>query len=491
MNAVERLLGDDALARFGPRPAFLYGDDVVTYDALAARVRAAAATYARLGVGPGDRVLVLLRDSPGYATAWLGAVWAGAVAIGLNTKLGDDDLRYVAADSGARMLVSERGLARDIGIPSVDIGTLEAAAAEAPAHRGSRERAAFWLYSSGTTGRPKGVVHAHRAILCSGQAQREVLGLQAGDRVLATSKLFFAYALEHGMLGPLSFGGCSVLSPDWAEPRAIAELAARRAPTAFFSVPSFYRSLLALPSGALAPFRDVRRFAAAGERLPEAIVSAWREATGGEIHSIYGMSETYAVSLVTRPGTSTGRHTGRPLEGVDVRLEALDGATVPQGGAGELWVRHPALALEYANRPEQTQAQFRDGWFCSRDLFSVDQDGFYVHEGRSDELLKVAGQWVKPAEIEQAATAVAGVTDAACVPFADADGLERVALFVCAPAEGDAAADAVRAACERALARHQRPKLIRVVPELPRTATGKVQRFRLRELLAREDASTP
>jgi len=488
MNAVERLLGPEALARFGDRPAFVFDTEVTSYAALAGRVRGAAEAYARLGVAPGDRVLILLRDSPRYAVAWLGAVWHGAVAIGLNTKLGDADLRYVAEDSGARLLVSEPGLVRDLGIAAADIGAIDAGAGHADAHRGSAERPAFWLYSSGTTGRPKGVMHAHRAVLSSGQAQREALGLAEADRVLTTSKLFFAYALEHGLLGPLSFGGCSILNADWAEPEAVVELVRHESPTAFFSVPSFYRALLGMPSSRLEPFRRVRRFAAAGERLPEPIVSAWRGATGGEIHSIYGMSETYAVSLVTRPGTSTGRHTGRPLAGVDARLELLDGSPVPAGETGELWLRHPALALGYANRPELTHAQFRDGWFCTRDLFSIDGEGYFVHEGRSDELLKVAGQWVKPAEIEQAASAVPGVTDAACVPFADANGLERVALFVCASGNAIAAADAVQAACERQLARHERPKLIRVVPELPRTATGKIQRFRLRELLAHDGA---
>ena len=486
MNAVERLLGPEALARFGGRTAFLFGAEALSYAALAGRVRGAAEAYARLGVAPGDRVLILLRDSPRYAVAWLGAVWLGAVAIGLNTKLGDADLRYVVEDSGARLLVSEPCLVRDLGLATVDIDTIDSGPGEADAHRGPADRPAFWLYSSGTTGRPKGVIHAHRAILSSGQAQREVLGLVETDRVLTTSKLFFAYALEHGLLGPLTFGGCSILNADWAEPEAVVELVRRESPTAFFSVPSFYRALLAMPASRLEPFRGVRRFAAAGERLPEPIVSAWRGATGGEIHSIYGMSETYAVSLVTRPGTSTGRHTGLPLPGVDARLESLDGSPVAAGDSGELWVRHPALALGYANRPEQTQAQFRDGWFRTRDLFSIDGDGHYVHEGRSDELLKVAGQWVKPAEIEQAASGVPGVTDAACVPFADANGLERVALFVCASGSAIAAADAVQAACERQLARHERPKLIRVVPELPRTATGKIQRFRLRELLARD-----
>ena len=480
MNAAEHLLGEAALARHGARAALYCGDECVTYAALAARVRGAANAYAKAGVDPGDRVLVLLRDTPSFAVAWLGALWRGAVPVGLNNKLGDADLRHIGSDSGARLLVTEASLAREIGVPSVDARAIDCGDGTAQPHLGSPERPAFWLYSSGTTGRPKGVVHAHRAVLASGQAQREVLGISAGDCVLTTSKLFFAYALENGLLGPLVLGASSVLVPDWAEPEGICELVARSRPAAFFSVPSFYRRLLALQPQTMACFRHVRRFTAAGERLPAQIVQAWRSATGGELLSIYGMSETYCVSIMTRPGSSTGGHTGTPLDGVDARLEGAAGTP------GELWLKHPALALGYANRPKETQEQFRDGWFCTRDMFARDANGNYVHQGRSDELVKVSGQWVRPGEIEETVLAVPAVADAACVPFPDNDGLERLALFVTARGDPDAAAKAAGEACNCALQRHQRPKWIRAIAELPRTATGKVQRFRLREILARE-----
>ncbi len=486
MNAAERLLGEAALARHGARVALYCGDESVTYEALAARVRGAAQAYAMAGVEPGNRVLVLLRDTPSFAVAWLGALWRGAVPIGLNNKLGEADLRHIASDSDARLLVTEASLARETGVRSVDAGDIDCGPGTRPPHLGSAERPAFWLYSSGTTGRPKGVMHAHRAVLASGQAQGEVLGIGAGERVLTTSKLFFAYALENGLLGPLVLGASSVLVPDWAEPDGICGLVARHRPAAFFSVPSFYRRLLALPREKITCFRDVRRFAAAGERLPSQIVQAWRDATGGELLSIYGMSETYCVSIVTRPGSSTGGHTGTPLDGVDARLDGVDaGAT---GESGELWIRHPALALGYANRPEQTREQFHGDWFCTRDMFARDANGNYVHQGRSDELIKVSGQWVRPGEIEETALAVPAVADAACVPFPDDDGLERLALFVIPRGDPAIATTAAGEACDRALQRHQRPKWIRAIAELPRTATGKVQRFRLREILAREFA---
>jgi len=480
VNGAGLLLGKDALARNGTRIALQWDGESITYDELSARVRRAASALSRRGIVPGDRVLVLLRDTPDFAVAWLGAVWLGAVPIGLNNKLADGELRYIAADSAARLLVTEAALARELGPQSIDAGELAHGDAAFAAYPASPEDPAFWLYSSGTTGRPKGIVHAHRAIRSAGQAQREVLGLGAGDTVLATSKLFFAYALENGLLGPLALGASVVLNPDWADVGRICALAARYRPDAFFSVPSFYRQLLAQPAQDLEPFGRTRRFAAAGERLPAAVIEAWRAATGGEILSIYGMSETFCVSFVTRPDTSSGTHTGKPLAGVDVRLEgAPDEPRV-------LWIRHPALALGYANRPEQMREQFRDGWFCTLDTFACDADGNFAHQGRADELIKVAGQWVRPSEVEEVALTEAAVADAACVPVPDADGFERLALFVIARDEADAALSAARLACDSQLSRHQRPKWIRAVAELPRTATGKVQRFRLREMLQRE-----
>jgi benzoate-CoA ligase len=246
-----------------------------------------------------------------------------------------------------------------------------------------------------------------------------------------------------------------------------------------------YRSLLALGAARLAPMRAVRRFVAAGERLPPSLIAQWREATGGEILSLYGMSETFCACMITPPGTSDGTRTGRPIAGVGARVLTHEGQEAANGERGELWLRHPALALGYANRPEQTAAQFRDGWFCTRDLFVRDAEGFFLHQGRSDDLLKVAGQWVQPGEVEEAVAADPAIAEAACVQVTDAEGSERLALFVTARGE---AAQALAAAGARAelLPRFKRPKWIRTIGELPRTATGKIQRFKLRELLETE-----
>jgi 3-hydroxybenzoate/4-hydroxybenzoate---CoA ligase len=506
MNGAELLLGAEALARHGKRIAILYAAERITYEDLAQRVRRSAGALAALGVEPGDRVLLLMRDTPDLAAAWLGCLWRGAVAVALNSQLSEDEYRFVRSDSGARLAIVDealaamlprfvQGLARErrivtsggesAGIASWD-EALKGAVADPTPFAAKPEDAAFWLYSSGTTGRPKGIIHTHKDILPAGQTMRETISLQPEERVLVTSRLFFAYGLENGLVGPLSIGASSVLSADWSDAAQVCSLVAQHRPTAFFSVPSFYRRLLALGAKTLAPFREVRYFFAAGERLPESILAQWRRMVGREILSIYGMSETFCVAMVTPPGTSTGKQTGRPLPGVEARLVSLEGNPAKVGEPGVLWLRHPALALGYANRKEQTREQFLDGWFCTKDVFVLDAEGCFTHQGRSDELVKVSGQWVKPSDLEEAVLGEDSITEAVCVPLADADGFERLALFLATDGDPDEAIAAAARACDARLPRHKRPKWIRTVEALPRTATGKVQRFKLREILQRE-----
>ena len=506
MNAVEHFLGAEALGRHGARAALICGEETLSYAELAQRVARAANALRTLGVAPGDRVLLLMRDTPEFAAVWLGAVHAGAVAVGLNTKLSEAEYRYIRADSGARLAIVEDVFARarpDLTAEHASQDSLVIAGAgaepalswrhavlraapQAAPHAACAEDPAFWLYSSGTTGKPKGIIHAHRSLLSAGQAQREVIGLAAGEKTFATSKLFFAYSLEHGLLGPLATGATAILEPDWPDAEIVLERVERHRPAAFFSVPTFYRNLLALGPARLAPFRGVRRFVAAGERLPAQLLEQWREATGGEILSLYGMSETFCACLVTPPGTSNGLRTGKALAGVDTRLVTSEGKDAGRGVAAELWLRHPALALGYANRPEQTAEQFRDGWFCTRDLFVEDAEGFFSHQGRSDERLKIAGQWVHPGELEEAVAADPAIGEVACVQVTDDEGFERLAMFVATRGESAAALAAAGRACEAKLPRFKQPTWIRAVAELPRTATGKIQRFKLRELLLHE-----
>jgi benzoate-CoA ligase len=504
-NGAQLLLGEPALARHGARIALLCGEEEVSYAELAARMRAASAALRALGVSPGERVLLLMRDTPLFAAAWLGAVHAGAVAIALNNRLAEADYRHILADSAARLVIVEDVFAHaraDLteelaragriavagecprGVPSWDALCEERRTVQVAAHAAAADSPAFALYSSGTTGRPKGIVHGHRVFRHVGAAFRTI-GVGEGERVFATSKFFFAYGMEHGLLAPLAAGATAVLFPDWPDAAAVVAAVKRHRPAALFSVPTTYRRLLAEPADRLSVLAQVRRFVAAGERLSPQLVEQWRRATGGELLNLYGMSETFCACMMTAPGCSDGLRTGKPFAGVELRLVPPENEETV-GGTGILWVRHPAQALGYINRPEEGAAQFDDGWFCSRDLFRRDSAGFYVHQGRSDELLKVAGQWVQPGEVEEAAAGAGSVGEAACVPVEDADGMVRLALFVTARSEALAAERDATAACERLLPRHKRPKWVRAVAELPRTATGKVQRFKLREILELE-----
>ena len=463
-----------------------------------------------LGISTGERVLLMMRDTPEFVAAWLGAVHAGAVAVALNTKLSEAEYRHIRGDSGARLAIVEDVFARarpDLAAEHANENRGECLLAIAGEHSGTaiswrqalaravpqaipcalrEEEPAFWLYSSGTTGKPKGIVHAHRSLLPAGQAQRELIGVAPGDKTFATSKLFFAYALEHGFLGPLAIGATAILEPDWPDAETVLARIGQHRPAAFFSVPTFYRRLLELGAARLAPFRGVRRFVAAGEKLPAQLIEQWRAATGGEILCLYGMSETFCACIVTPPGTSNGWRTGKPLAGVGTRLVTAHGKDAALGEAAELWVRHPALALGYANRPEQTAAQFHDGWFSTGDLFEKDADGFFSHQGRSDELVKIAGQWVQPGELEEAVAGDPAISEVACVQVTDAEGFDRLAMFVSARGDAANAVAAAGRACEEKLPRFKRPKWIRSMEELPRTATGKIQRFKLRELIERE-----
>jgi acyl-coenzyme A synthetase/AMP-(fatty) acid ligase len=490
MNAAELLLGPEALSRHARRTAIICGEEIISFGELAERVARAAGAFSALGLRPGERVLFLMRDTSAFAVAWLGAVRAGAVAVALNNKLSDADVNHVVADSRPRLAIQDDAFAER---RFADVESLRASvfahharrAAPAPAHAALPRSPAFMLYSSGTTGRPKGIVHAHRGFAVLGAAFR-FIGIGEGDRVFTTSKFFFAYGLEHGLLATLACGATALIYPDWPDSEAVIEMVSRHRPAALFSVPTTYRRLLAEPRARLSDFRAVRRFVAGGERLSRPLVAQWREAVGGELLNLYGMSETFCACMMTPPGSSDGVRTGLPFEGVQVELRDASGSTPRAGEPAVLWLKHPAQASGYANLPEQTREQFRAGWFCSRDLFVRDAEGYYIHQGRSDELVKIAGQWVYPAELEDIAALESAVSEAACVPVPDADGLERLALFVTAKADPAAAQRAAFEACERLLPRHKRPKWVRAVAELPRTATGKIQRFRLREILERE-----
>jgi benzoate-CoA ligase family protein len=495
MNATTAFLDDAIGEGHGLRPALHTPGGAATYaDLLALAGRVAAGLRAR-GVGPEDRVALLLPDGLEWAAAFFGALRAGAVAVPLNTRLAGADLATVLGDARPRTLVADPTLLAAVeeivaaaGIPIV-LGfdeLLAPAGTAAPAEPVGGDAMAFWLYTSGTTGTPKAAVHLHRNLLAGRHYAEGVLRVGAGDRIFATSKLFFAYALGNALLIPLLARASACLRPDWADPEAVREVLLAYRPTLFFSVPTFYARLLA---AGLAPdaFASVRACVSAGERLPAEVYRAWRERFNVEILDGIGATETIFMVLSSRPGASRPGTTGGPVPGTEARLLDAEGRPVKAGEQGVLWVRTPSAAAGYWQRPADTRRAFDGEWFRTGDVYYVDAGGHWVHCGRQDDLFKVAGQWVVPAEVEAVALRHPAVLEAGLVGAEEGSGLIKPYLFVVPRAAG---ADAVQLARElgerlaREVPAHARPREVRVVAELPRTATGKLQRHRLRDQVA-------
>jgi benzoate-CoA ligase len=502
LNAAELILARSMESAIRVRPALLFGGKVITYAELHGLVNRTANAFLGLGVARGERVPLLLNDGPLYVAAILALMKIGAVVIPLNTKLKPEEYKFIAADCGARLMVVDNMYAESVaevagvkllaasGGPDSLTKRVDSASSHATFAVLDAEDPCFWLYSSGTTGMPKGIIHTQRGASESSKVMREVLRFDETAVVFCTSKLFFAFALDNGLLGVLRIGAATVLNEAWPDAETIVAQVASIQPDVFLTVPTFFRRLLQLGEAKLAPFRAVPFYVTGGERVPDSVALKWQEVTGHEILPCHGMSETFCNNFCNFPGQVRLGSCGFALASVEPLLlprgarpgeEIAD--AIAAGEPGVLWVRHPSLAARY-NNEEKTAESFVDGWFCTKDQFRVDADGYWFHEGRADELLKVAGQWVKPQEIEDA---VLGdhVREAACVVVADADGFERLALYV-VPNHAGSVQSLAEEQARAGLPAHSWPKWVRSIDELPRTPTGKVQKFKLKELLQAE-----
>ena len=493
-NAVIRLLDDAVGEGHGARPALRTPAGEVSYTALLAVVERAAAGLRARGIGREDRVALLLPDGLAWAATFLGALRIGAVAMPLNTRLPGAGLTTLLADARPRALVADpallAGVADAVGAAAIPHvlrfeALLAPEGAKAAPEPVGADAMAVWIYTSGTTGTPKAAVHLHRNMVAGGPYAESIVGLRAGDRILATSRLFFAYALGNALLNPLLARATACLVDEWPTVESLGALLRQHRPTLLFSVPTFYARALAgdLAADALG---SVRVCVSAGERLPAEVYRAWRERFGLEILDGIGATETIFMVLSSRAGASRPGTTGGPVPGSEARLLDADGRPVSAGAQGVLWVKTASVAAGYWGRPDDTRRAFDGGWFRFGDVYYVDPDGHWVHCGRQDDLFKVAGQWVIPADVEAVALRHPDVLEAGLVGAEEGSGLIKPFLFVVPRPE---AGDVARLTAElgerlaREVPSYARPREVRVVAELPRTTTGKLQRHKLRGLL--------
>ncbi len=506
MNAAEVLL-ERGLAEASGGHAALVGDGgSVTYADLDRLASQAAYVIDGFGAGPGDRVLILADDRPEFFYAYLGAMKAGAVPVALNLRLSAENLAYIMADSGCALVLADAGFTdlcrramADLDAPP-PLATLDEPVAGLPFLGGEMEGcpdrfqaarlgpddAALWMYTSGTTGEPKAVVHRQRSMNTVDRYLTPVFGAGPGDRIYCSSKMFFAFSLGHTLLAGLRSGATVVVQPGWPTAEAVAGAVERHRPHLLFSVPTLYRALLQEGLAGAEGFAAVRHFISAGEHLPDSLARQWQAATGAPILQGIGATETLMMFMGNRPLDNRIGATGKPFPGTRVKLVDDGGEAIEEPGIpGVLWVKSDSLAREYWRREDKTDAAFRDGWYVTGDMFCLDGDGFYHYQGRDDDMLKISGQWVSPAEIEEHVLANPKVSQAAVIGVEDASGLVRLALCL-VTAGGTSGHEALERELTEtltgALSIYKCPRRFIFLDEMPLTATGKVQRFKLRQL---------
>lgn len=508
MNAADEIIGRPLARGLGEQTAILCAERTLSFSGLNDLVNRCGNALLAQGVKRGDRVLFLMDDSPELVAAYLGTMRIGAVAVALSVRLAARDLLYVIEDSGCRLIFVDahfldlyQSAAATLETPPLVV--LVGSSAQPPylllseiiagessqleSARMDQEEIGFWLYSSGTTGKPKAVMHPQRSVMVADCLERECLGVGPGDRVFTTSKIFFGFALGHSLMGGLQCGATIILSPAWPEPKLIIDTVERHRPTVLFSTPVMYRNLLREGAPVNPAFRAIHHFVSAGEKLPESLYDDWLELCGKPILDGVGASETVFLFLLNQPDDSISGSSGKPVSWAELRLVDENGNDITEPGhPGQIAIRTSCQFVGYWKQPELTTKALRDGWYFPGDMFQFDADGRWCHMGRADDMLKISGQWVSPAEIEACAMTVQGVQEVAVVGFPNEDGLTRIALFVIPrDAEVDQAAlsETLLQTFKATLSIYKCPRTIRFVDELPRTSTGKTQRFRLREMI--------
>ncbi|MCM5682779.1 benzoate-CoA ligase family protein [Schlegelella sp. S2-27] len=491
------------------KTAYIDDHGSLSYGALAERIRCMAAALRALGLKREERVLLLMHDCSDWPVSFLGSLYAGIVPVAVNTLLTADDYAYMLEHSRAQAALVSAALLPTLqaamqqtphelkqlivarpttGLPAGAHGLEALLAAHQPLATSAptlADEPAFWLYSSGSTGRPKGTVHTHANPYWTAELYaRPVLGMSENDTVFSAAKLFFAYGLGNALSFPLSVGASVVLMAERPTPDACFKRLIEHRPTVFCGAPTGYAGMLASPALPARSQVGLRLCSSAGEALPQEIGERFTAHFGCEIIDGIGSTEMLHIFLSNRPGDVRYGTTGRPVEGYEIELRSEDGQAVADGEIGDLYIRGPSAALMYWNNRDKSRDTFQGGWTKSGDKYSRDTNGYYTYAGRSDDMLKVSGQYVSPFEVEATLVQHPSVLEAAVIGVADAEGLTKTKAFVVLkpghPAGASLEAE-LKAFIKSRLAPHKYPRAIEFVDELPKTATGKIQRFRLRE----------
>ena len=488
------------------KPAFIDDRGMLRYGELDDRARRMAAGLRALGLRREERVLLLMHDGVDWPVAFLGAIYAGIVPVAVNTLLTADDYAYMLEHSRAQaalvsgallptlaagMVKSDHEVAKVIvshplaplQADQVDFEAFVAGHAPLakPAATGPDDPG-FWLYSSGSTGRPKGTVHSQANPYWTAELYgKRVLALREDDVCFSAAKLFFAYGLGNALSFPMSVGATTVLMAERPTPEAtFARWLGRPQPTVFYGAPTGFAGMLASPR---LPSRDqvaLRLVSSAGEALPAEIGERFKRHFGVDIIDGIGSTEMLHIFISNLPGKVRYGSTGWPVPGYDIELRGDDGSAVPDGEAGDLYIRGPSAAMMYWGNRAKTRDTFQGGWTKSGDKYQRNDDGSYTYCGRSDDMLKVSGVYVSPFEVEATLVQHEAVLEAAVIGVTDADGLTKTKAFVVLKPGAAAGEDELKAFVKDKLAPYKYPRQIEFMADLPKTATGKIQRFRLR-----------
>jgi benzoate-CoA ligase len=498
-NFAQHLLDTNA----GRAGKVAYIDDAgqLTYGELAERVRRLAGALHELGLRREERVLLLMQDTNHWPVVFLGALYAGVVPVAVNTLLTAADYAYMLEHSRAQAAFVSAPLlpalqaamkqaaheVRTVVVAGGDLDELVARSAPlaAPAAVGAEEPG-FWLYSSGSTGRPKGTVHTHANLYWTAELYgKPVLGLREDDLCFSAAKLFFAYGLGNALTFPLSVGATVLLMPERPTPDAVFKRWVERKPTVFYGAPTGYAGMLASPNLPARADVALRLCSSAGEPLPRPIGERFTARFGCEIVDGLGSTEMLHIFLSNRPGGVRYGTSGKPVDGYRVELRDDQGRVIAAANQiGELYVEGPSAALMYWGDRPKSRDTFQGAWTRTADKYLRDEDGYYVYTGRNDDMMKVSGQYVSPFEVEAALGEHASVLEAAVIGITDPDGLTRPKAFVVlrpAKQPSEDLADELKQFVKARLAPYKYPRLIEFLAELPKSATGKLLRAKLRE----------